>query len=122
MFTLLINARVYAPQPLGLQCVLTCAGTIVYIGDQPPVLDPALAVETVDMQGLLLLPGLIDGHTHITGGGGESRRRLSVRFAPGKLFIVSDRTAACPEKNQDEHLSHDDRLLAPPRHPAPGRA
>jgi beta-aspartyl-dipeptidase (metallo-type) len=24
------------------------------------------------MQGLLLLPGLIDGHTHITGGGGES--------------------------------------------------
>lgn len=72
MFTLLLNARVYAPEPLGLQCVLTCAGTIVYIGDQPPTLDPALELETVDMQGLLLLPGLIDGHTHITGGGGES--------------------------------------------------
>lgn len=72
MFKLLTNARVYAPEPLGMQCVLTCAGRIVYVGEQAPVIDPCLSVETVDLKGMLLLPGLIDGHTHITGGGGES--------------------------------------------------
>ena len=72
MLKLLTNARVYAPEPLGLQCVLTCAGRIIYVGDQAPAIDPCLALETLDLQGMLLVPGLIDGHTHITGGGGES--------------------------------------------------
>jgi beta-aspartyl-dipeptidase (metallo-type) len=72
MFKLLTNAQVFAPQPLGLKVVLTCAGKIVYIGDQAPTLDPALQVQRTDLQGAALVPGLIDGHTHITGGGGES--------------------------------------------------
>jgi beta-aspartyl-dipeptidase (metallo-type) len=72
MFNLLTNAQVFAPRALGLKTVLTCAGKIVYIGDEKPTLDPALQVETTDLQGASLVPGLIDGHTHITGGGGES--------------------------------------------------
>jgi len=72
MFKLLTNAQVYTPQPIGLKAVLICAGKIVYIGDQAPTLDPALAVEHTDLEGAALVPGLIDGHTHITGGGGES--------------------------------------------------
>ncbi|MCZ6829283.1 MAG: beta-aspartyl-peptidase [Gammaproteobacteria bacterium] len=72
MFKLLTNAQVFAPQPLGLKAVLACAGKIVYIGDDVPILDSALQVETTDLQGATLVPGLIDGHTHITGGGGES--------------------------------------------------
>jgi beta-aspartyl-dipeptidase (metallo-type) len=72
MFKLLTNAQVYAPQPLGLKAVLCCAGKIVYVGDTAPVLDPALQVEVTNLEGAALVPGLIDGHTHITGGGGES--------------------------------------------------
>ncbi len=72
MFTLLTNAQVYAPRALGIKAVLTCAGKIVYIGDDTPTLDPALQVEIIDLDGAALVPGLIDGHTHITGGGGES--------------------------------------------------
>ena len=72
MFKLLTNAQVYAPQPLGRKAVLCCAGKIVYIGDDVPTLDAALGVECIDLQGAALVPGLIDGHTHITGGGGES--------------------------------------------------
>jgi beta-aspartyl-dipeptidase (metallo-type) len=72
VFKLLTNAQVYAPRDLGLKSVLTCAGKIVYIGDDVPTLDPFLAVETTDLEGAALVPGLIDGHTHITGGGGES--------------------------------------------------
>ncbi len=72
MFKLLTNAQVFTPQPIGLKSVLVCAGKIVYIGAQTPTLDSALAVELTDLEGAALVPGLIDGHTHITGGGGES--------------------------------------------------
>jgi beta-aspartyl-dipeptidase (metallo-type) len=72
MFKLLINAQVYAPEPLGLKVVLVCAGKIVHIGEDIPQLDPALMVEVTDLEGASLVPGLIDSHTHITGGGGES--------------------------------------------------
>jgi len=72
MFKLLTNARVFAPHSLGLKTLLICAGKIVYIGDDAPTLDTSLDVEHTDLQGAALVPGLIDGHTHITGGGGES--------------------------------------------------
>jgi len=72
VFKLLSNAQVFAPHALGLKSVLICAGKVVYIGDDSPSLDASLAVEHTDLQGAALVPGLIDGHTHITGGGGES--------------------------------------------------
>jgi beta-aspartyl-dipeptidase (metallo-type) len=72
MFNLLTNAQLFAPHAQGLKCVLTCAGKIVYIGEEAPDLDPGLEVDKTDLQGAALVPGLIDCHTHITGGGGES--------------------------------------------------
>ena len=72
MFKLLTNAQLFAPRALGLKVVLTCAGKIVYVGDAIPTLDSSLNVEHTDLEGAALMPGLIDGHTHITGGGGES--------------------------------------------------
>ena len=72
MFNLLTNARLFAPHAMGLKVLLTCAGKIVYIGDDVPSLDSTLEVEHTDLQGAALVPGLIDCHTHITGGGGES--------------------------------------------------
>ena len=72
MFQLLTNAQVFAPRSLGRKAVLVCAGKIVYMGDDEPTLDTSLAVERTDLGGAVLVPGLIDGHTHITGGGGES--------------------------------------------------
>ena len=72
MFKLLTNANVFAPRALGLKTILVCAGKIVYLGDAIPTLDPDLDIEYTDLAGALVVPGLIDGHTHITGGGGES--------------------------------------------------
>jgi beta-aspartyl-dipeptidase (metallo-type) len=72
MFELITNADVFAPEPLGIKNVLVCAGRIVYIGDHPPQLDDALHVEVTDLDGARLVPGLIDAHTHLTGGGGEA--------------------------------------------------
>lgn len=72
MFILIKNANVFAPEPLGLKQVLVCAGRIVYLGEHLPQLDDALDVEVTNLDGARLIPGLIDAHTHLTGGGGEA--------------------------------------------------
>jgi len=72
VFKLLTNARVFAPAELGLKTILVCAGKVVYVGDEVPTLASYLNAEHTDLAGAIVVPGLIDGHTHITGGGGES--------------------------------------------------
>ena len=72
MFKLITNADVHAPESLGIKNLLVCAGKITYIGDTPPVLDDRLDVTVTDLDGARLIPGFIDAHAHITGGGGEA--------------------------------------------------
>jgi len=72
MFELITNAQVFAPAPLGIRHLLVCAGRIAYLGAKPPQLDDALDVRLTDLDGARLVPGLIDAHTHLTGGGGEA--------------------------------------------------
>lgn len=75
--TLLRGAEVYAPAPLGRQNLLLGGGRILAMG---PHLEPGLPdVAQVDASGLLALPGVVDQHVHITGGGGE--RGFSSRVA-----------------------------------------
>ena len=69
---LLLNADTFAPQPLGLCHVLVGGGKILWIGSEPPALDDALSVETHDLGRQRLLPGFIDMHAHVGGGGGEA--------------------------------------------------
>ena len=71
-FHLLSNADVFAPEPLGLSHVLVCGARIAWIGAEAPSLPAALGVETRDLEGRRLIPGLIDCHAHLTGGGGET--------------------------------------------------
>jgi beta-aspartyl-dipeptidase (metallo-type) len=72
MLHLLHGAELYAPEPLGKKHVLVAGGRIVWIGDDAPALDAHLGVEESDLRGRRLIPGLIDGHVHVTGGGGEA--------------------------------------------------
>jgi len=72
MFELITNANVFAPEPMGIRHLLVCAGKIAYIGEQLPQLDSALDVSVTNIDGASLIPGFIDAHTHLTGGGGEA--------------------------------------------------
>ena len=69
---LLRNATVYAPEPLGLLDLLVGGERILWMGAAGPPMPTALQVEEVDMGGRRVIPGLIDGHAHLTGGGGEA--------------------------------------------------
>ncbi|MCH8552030.1 MAG: beta-aspartyl-peptidase [Natronospirillum sp.] len=67
---LIRNARLYAPEHLGLRDILLVGGRIMAI---EPRLDISGLPELteLDANGASLSPGLVDTLTHITGGGGE---------------------------------------------------
>lgn len=67
---LIQNAHLYGPEDMGIQDVLIGGGEILKIAEHLP-LEPAYDVEVIDGTGKLLIPGLIDAHVHILGGGGE---------------------------------------------------
>lgn len=71
---LIKNARVYAPEALGIRDVLIGAGEILRIAKELPA-EEAYGVEVIDGTGKILMPGLIDAHVHILGGGGEGGAR-----------------------------------------------
>lgn len=76
--TLIRNAQVYAPEPLGRCELLLGGGRVLWLGQDLPELPSLLGVEVVDLAGRRLIPGLIDGHVHVTGGGGEAGFRSRV--------------------------------------------
>ena len=71
MLHLIANAHVYAPEDLGLRHVLVGGGRVLAIVNDPDDISaPGLVVD--DLDGRRLLPGFVDAHAHLTGGGGES--------------------------------------------------
>ncbi|MCK6548513.1 beta-aspartyl-peptidase [Myxococcota bacterium] len=72
MLTVLRNADVYAPEPLGRRDLLVASGQVLACAPTLPDVPASLVAEELDVGGARVIPGLIDGHVHVTGGGGES--------------------------------------------------
>jgi beta-aspartyl-dipeptidase (metallo-type) len=72
MITLLSNCELYDPTPRGRAHLLVTGETIAWVGAARPALPAGLGVAEVDLEGRRVIPGLIDGHVHLTGGGGEA--------------------------------------------------
>lgn len=72
--TLIVGGTLYCPENEGLQDVLV-GGTkvlaIVEHGSVSPSSLPLPRVSVLDVAGCVVVPGLIDLHMHVTGGGGE---------------------------------------------------
>lgn len=81
--TLLRNANVFAPEPLGLQNLVVCGKKLIYMRSALPQISEHFSVNEIDLQGKSVIPGFIDAHTHITGGGGEAG--FSTRVPPVPL-------------------------------------
>ena len=78
MLHLLTNINVFAPKKIGLCSVLVAAGKIIAISKQAIDIDKNLLSSCEDFKGKRLVPGLIDAHAHITGGGGEAGFKTKV--------------------------------------------
>ncbi len=63
------NVDVYSPEHEGRKDVLICDDKIEWIADSIPEMPDR--VKVIDGKGMTLIPGLIDNHVHVTGGGGE---------------------------------------------------
>ena len=71
MFTILKNGHICAPQELGVGDVLLADRSVAHLADR---IDPAPAygaTEVYDVTGCFVVPGFIDQHVHLIGGGGE---------------------------------------------------
>lgn len=66
---LIKNIEVYAPAYTGKKDILICNEKIEWIGEKFNSLPQSCQV--LDGEGMLLTPGMMDQHVHITGGGGE---------------------------------------------------
>jgi beta-aspartyl-dipeptidase (metallo-type) len=68
--TLLLNAEPYDPEPRGRVHLLVGGERVLWVGREVPAV--GVPVEEHDLGGRRVIPGLIDCHVHLTGGGGES--------------------------------------------------
>jgi beta-aspartyl-dipeptidase (metallo-type) len=66
---LLKNADIYAPAPVGRADILVAGGRVERV--EPGISVPGSFCAVFDASHLIAVPGFIDGHVHIAGGGGE---------------------------------------------------
>ncbi len=78
MIQLIRNAELYNPEPRGRAHLLVAGERIVWVGGELPALPRGLGAIETDLGGRRVIPGLIDGHVHLTGGGGEAGPRTRV--------------------------------------------
>jgi beta-aspartyl-dipeptidase (metallo-type) len=72
MLELLRNCDLFDPASVGIRDLLVAGGSVVGIGRDLPGLPPGLTLMERDLAGRRVIPGLIDGHVHLGGGGGEA--------------------------------------------------
>ena len=72
MVTLIRNASVYQPEYAGVKDILVLDGKIAVVGERLRVdFGGSLEVQEIEAEGMAAVPGFIDSHEHILGGGGE---------------------------------------------------
>ena len=110
--TLVKNAELYAPQALGRKHLLIAGGKFVYIGDSVPALGDELEVDVIDADGMAVLPGFIDAHTHITGGGGEAGFSTRVPPVPISQFTRAGVTTVVGLLGTDDVVRNTESVIA----------
>ena len=76
MIKIIKNGDVYAPEHLGMKDILIIGDKFGCIGDAIELdLRGHVPLEVIDAKGKYVFPGFIDGHVHLTGGGGEGSFR-----------------------------------------------
>ena len=110
--TLLRNAHVFAPEDLGLRQVLVAAGRVLWIGAAEDAAPSLPGLDAIDLGGKRLIPGLIDAHAHVTGGGGEGGFATRVPPVPLSAFTAAGVTTVVGVLGTDDLARSPGELLA----------
>ncbi|PLR89926.1 beta-aspartyl-peptidase [Bacillus sp. T33-2] len=71
MLTIIRNGEVYSPHYIGKKDILIVHDKIGYIEDKINLPEKFVEIKEIEAAGMLVVPGFIDAHVHIIGGGGE---------------------------------------------------
>ncbi len=107
---ILRNIEVYAPKYLGKKDVCICGGKIEWIADSIDMRHQRFY--EIDGTGKLLMPGFIDQHVHITGGGGEASFRSRAPRVELSEIISSGTTTVMGLLGTDGLTRNAESLLA----------
>jgi len=111
MLTLLLHADLHAPHPLGIHHLLVAGGRVVWIGRERPHLPASLGAEILDLGGSRVVPGLVDAHVHLTGGGGEAGPHTRVPPLPLSSFTLGGVTTVVGLLGTDDTTRHPRELV-----------
>lgn len=111
MLLRLSNARVFAPEPMGVRDLFIAGGRVVGITAPNDKTAPS-ATHEVDLGGRRLIPGLVDGHAHLTGGGGESGFASRVPPVPLSRFTRAGVTSVVGVLGTDDVTRDTESLVA----------
>jgi beta-aspartyl-dipeptidase (metallo-type) len=70
VFTLIKEGNVHAPEPGGIRDILVVGSILARIAEEID-LPPDFPVQVISAKGKLVIPGFVDLHVHLLGGGGE---------------------------------------------------
>jgi beta-aspartyl-dipeptidase (metallo-type) len=108
----LTDALLFDPEPRGRQTLVLGGGRVLWSGPERPVWPASLPVQTIDLAGRRLIPGLVDCHAHLTGGGGEAGFASRVP-APGlSRYVAAGVTTAVGLLGTDDTLRSIEELSA----------
>ncbi|MDD6770119.1 MAG: beta-aspartyl-peptidase [Inconstantimicrobium porci] len=71
MLTIIRNAEIFSPQKCGKKDIFIAGNKIGKISPSINITSNDIEIANIDAEGLCVLPGFIDSHVHIIGGGGE---------------------------------------------------
>ena len=71
MITIIRNAEIFSPQKCGKKDIFIAGNKIGKISPSINITSNDIEIANIDAEGLCVLPGFIDSHVHIIGGGGE---------------------------------------------------
>lgn len=92
--------------------MLIGGGRILWIAEAGAPSPSVPGMDIVDLQGLRLMPGLIDAHAHVTGGGGEGGFATRVPPVPLSNFTTAGVTSVVGVLGTDDLARSPGELLA----------